>query len=56
MSSERTPSPTNDPKREAIDDERDAVLAADDTGLVAGEQLITVVESVERDADDAGNT
>ena len=43
------------PKPDTHDDERDAVLAADQTGLVAGEQLITQAE-LEEGETGAGNT
>jgi hypothetical protein len=52
MSDDRTKRPAAD----TTDDERDAVLAADDTGLVRGEQLITQAELEEGDAAGAGDT
>lgn len=47
MHDDRTPDPA--------DDHDDAVIAADDTGMLSGERLITNAELLEGDPDLAGD-
>jgi hypothetical protein len=49
-------SPPDPDSRATKDDEREAaVLAADDTGMLADERLIAFTQFPERDADNAGD-